>query len=115
MSWNDDSWRDTYDAWKLRSPYDDEPEDDCFHEEYEIDFNGNARCETCGESWYATAAEIAAQRERYREYDAYCRRVERRERWRRLTYPVRWPIFRLLSRLWPRKSYAVLTDDEIPF
>ena len=24
MSWNDDSWRDGYDAWKLASPYDDE-------------------------------------------------------------------------------------------
>ena len=27
----------------------------------------------------------------------------------------RWPIFRLLEKVWPRKSLSVLTDDEIPF
>lgn len=36
----DDSWRDSYDAWKLASPYDDyddDPREDCDHDEYEVD------------------------------------------------------------------------------
>lgn len=45
----DDSWRDTYDEWKLACPYDDEqPEDTCDHEEYEVDWEGRAECHYCG-------------------------------------------------------------------
>ena len=116
MAWNDDSWKDSYDAWKLRSPYDDGPDEpECYHEEFEIDFDGRARCNCCGETWMASADEIAFQREELAEYDAWSIRKERREFLRRLTYPIRWPIFRLLERVWPRKSYSVLLDEEIPF
>lgn len=111
----DDSWRDGYDEWKLASPDGYHPYDECFHEEVEIDWEGRAHCEHCRENWWASHDEIMHQREQQREYDAWCVRQERKEFLRRLTYPIRWPIFRLLERIWPRKSLSVLVDDEIPF
>ena len=90
-------------------------DDECFHEVYEIDIEGRAHCDACGETWWASDGEIASQREHQREYDKWCRREERREWWRQLTRPLRWAVYRLLERVWPRKSCAVLTDDEIPF
>lgn len=116
MPWSDDSWRDSYDSWKLRSPDEEYGyyEDECCHEEFEIDWEGRARCAHCGESWWADGDEIARQREQQVEYDAWCAKNERREFLRRLTYWVRWPIFRLLDRIWPRKAHKVLTDDELP-
>lgn len=56
MPWYDDSWRDTYDAWKLASPYDDGPmyeEDDgplcldCDDVGFEIDAGDHAIPCTC--------------------------------------------------------------------
>jgi len=119
MVWNDDnrrddSWKDSYDAWKLASP-DDEYQDECEHLEFEIDLEGRAHCDVCDGCWWASAEEIASQRQRQREFDAWCRREEWRERWRRLTRLFRWPAYRLLERLWPRKACSVLYDDEIPF
>ncbi len=114
-----------YDAWKTQSgyddrdtfpSYDDEPEDECDHEEYETDIlTGRAECCKCPHSWYVTPEQEAAERERIREYAEWERRQQRREFWRRLTYPVRWPVYRVLNRIWPRKACRVLTDDEIPF
>lgn len=115
----DDSWRDHYDAWKLRSPdeqygyYDDEPELDCEHEHYDIDVcTGRAECDSCFKSWYLSPEEID-------QYQEDCEREEhrhrRREFWRKLTYPIRWPLFRALERIWPRKAHRVLLDEEIPF
>lgn len=115
MSERWDAWKDGYDAWKLASPDDERPEDECSHEEYEINYEGRAHCDCCGEGWWASTEEIQSQREREAEYDRWCRREERREFWRKLTYPIRWPIYRLLNRIWPRKSCSVLLDDEIPF
>ena len=108
----------SYDTWKLRSP-DDEYQDlapYCEHDEYEIDVcMGRAECQICGERWWVTKEEVDAQCERIADYDAWCRKQERREFWQRITYPIRWPIFRLLQIILPRKSASVLTDDEIPF
>jgi hypothetical protein len=115
MSWNDDSWRDSYDAWKLASPDDEREPEECYHEEFEIDWEGRSHCDRCGEAWWASADEIRFQREQQAEYDAWCRRQERREFWRRFTRPIRWPIYRLLERVWPRKACSVLLDEEIPF
>ncbi len=105
----------TYDQWKTDSGYDERDDEECPHDSFEIDMEGRAHCDTCPASWMATADEITHQRTRQVEYDAWCRQQARREFWRKLTYPVRRPLFRLLERVWPRKALSVLTDDEIPF
>lgn len=105
----------TYDQWKTTDPRDYEPEDECCHEEANIDWEGRAHCCACGAVWAASKIEIDHQREQQAEYDTWCRQQERREFWRTLTLPIRWPIFRLLERVWPRKSLAALHDEEIPF
>jgi hypothetical protein len=125
---SDDSWRDGYDSWKLRSPEDEyggyydayDRECDCDHEDYDIDVcTGRASCNLCSHHWYLDSCEIDAELDRQARYHEGMEREERRHRrrqfWRRLTYPFRWPIFRMLQRIWPRKSLSVLTDDEIPF
>jgi cytochrome P450 len=108
MGWNDDSWKDGYDAWKLASPDDDLPEEECFHEDYEADINARAICCNCGHVWWMTADEIAAERAHVAAYDEAMRREERRERWRELR---RW--FR--SFLPKRRRQRFNLDDEIPF
>lgn len=94
----DDPFRD-YDAWKLREPdyysY-EEPPDRC------------ADCGAEGECSPGCPTRIAASRVRRL-------RMANRDLWRRMTFPIRWKIYRLLSRLWPRKACTVLHDDEIPF
>lgn len=116
----------TYDQWKTREPdyydgYDDyDAERECDHEHYEIDVcTGRAECDYCSKSWYLSDEEMNAEFDRQARYQEECEQEERRQRrqefWRKLTLPVRWPIFRLLERVWPRKSLSVLTDDEIPF
>lgn len=115
----------TYDQWKARDPndtayYDYDDYDDCDHEDYEIDIlTGRASCNRCEHHWYPTAAEIDAEITRQANYHEDCERWERQQRrrefWQKVTYPIRWPIYRLLERAWPRKSLSVLTDDEIPF
>lgn len=118
MSWNDDSWRDSYDEWKLRSPEDEYGyyDDPCDHEDYTVDIvDGRCWCLHCNEVWHATADDIVAQIQHEAEYAEWEAREHRREFWRKLTYPIRWPIFRLLERIWPRKACGVLDDDEIPF
>ena len=106
---SDDSWRDSYDEWKLRSPYDDEPEEECWHEDYEIDWQGDATCERCGHMWTATADQIASERLRNEAYDEHCRREERRERL------ARWFGWMRLWRWRRRKPRPAEIDDGIPF
>lgn len=106
---SDDSWRDSYDEWKLRSPYDDEPEEECWHEEYEIDWEGYANCQRCGHMWSATPEQIKAERLAVEAYDEHCRREERRERLeRRFGWLRFW-------RRWKRKPRPAEIDDGIPF
>lgn len=95
--------------------YNDEP-DECYHEDYESDIlSGRATCNICGHSWWQSGEEIQSEIDRIRECDEWQRRERKREIWRRLTDPVRWSLYRLLSLIWQRKSLAALTDDEIPF
>lgn len=96
--------------------YDDEPEDDCWHEDYEVDIiMGTATCNFCHFSWDQTEEEIAAECRRIAEYDEWQEREERREWWREKTYPVRCAFYRILNRIWPKRSTIAATDDEIPF
>lgn len=97
----------SYDNWKLRSPDDDLPEEECFHEEYESNWEGRATCGRCGHSWWLTSEEIAAERANAEAYDAYCQREEWRqwrEDWRRHRFAF-----------WRRWRKPTPVDDEIPF
>ncbi|WFT94324.1 hypothetical protein QA633_39630 [Bradyrhizobium barranii] len=63
--------------------------------------------------------EVDAELERQANYQDDVGREERRrwrqEFWRKVIYPFRWPVFRLLERVRPHKALSVLHDDEIPF
>lgn len=100
------NWKDTYDEWKLRSPYDDEPEEDCDHEEYNSDWEGRATCNRCRHSWWLTAAQMRANEEASESYDDYVRREMRKER------IASW--FRPLA-FWRRWRKPRDLDDDIPF
>lgn len=102
---SDESWRDSYDNWKLASP-DDYYAEECLHEEYEADINGRATCNSCGEHWYLTQWDIERERELNVAFDLAMRREERRRR-----------IADLASRLafWRRWRKPPPIDDEIPF
>lgn len=94
----------------------DDPQDLCDHEDYDVDIlSGRASCNNCLAHWYVDQEEVERQIEHQRRYSDWEERENRWEFWRKLTHPVRWPIYRLLERIWPRKSCSVLTDDEIPF
>lgn len=95
--------------------YDSDRQDFCAHDEYDADWEGRATCLYCGAKWWQTQEEIERDIQHQAEYQEACEWEERREFWRKITYPIRWPIYRLLERMWPRKSCSVLTDDEIPF
>lgn len=109
--WYDDSWKDGYDAWKLASP-DDERDEECWHEEYEADLLGRARCGQCGHSWWLTDQEIAAERANVKAYDDLCREWEREQRIREWRDWITAP-WRRLRNWWRGAGYV--TDDEIPF
>jgi hypothetical protein len=58
-----DAWRDSYDEWKLRSPYDKYPGEECDHVEADLDIvDGRFRC-ACGHSWRASGDELIPQAE----------------------------------------------------
>lgn len=112
-----------YDAWKTRSgyderdtfpSYDDEPEEECDHEEYEHDIiSGRAVCCKCPHSWYLSAEEIAAEIERIRAYDEWQREQDRP--WFRFKRWAESHIGAIRSR-WKRwRRPAPVIDDEIPF
>jgi hypothetical protein len=88
--------------------------------DYDIDtIEGRCHRHRRGDSWYATEEEIISAIDSESVYARYVDELNHRQWWRdlfaRLTLPIRWPIFRLLERVWPRKASGVLLDDEIPF
>lgn len=93
MPWNDDSWRDTYDAWKLREPdYGDYPpwgQDDEDEQAKEL-----------------RAEEIAAEQERP---------WNRFKRWWNGTRLVTWARARWWAWRHPRTEMDDAVDDTIPF
>lgn len=120
MAWNDDSWRDGYDAWKLASPDEDGPEEDyCEHGHYSIDIlSGRAECDQCPHSWYVSDDEIRREIERQASYDEYLERENSRQWWRDLFAPILDPInsirWKLRRLRWSWKR-APTIDDDIPF
>lgn len=99
-----------YDQWKARELddlYDDGPENECFHEDSEIAWDGLATCNYCGKCWEASEVELALERQRNERHEAWCRSEERKIRigeWiERLAFWRRW-----------RKPKPI-TDDDIPF
>lgn len=104
MPWNDDSWRDSYD--------DPEPAHHC--EMHCLRDDGAAEC-PCGETWWPTRTELVAFRAQQAEHLQWERRERRRAIWRKVTNPIRWPLYRLLTRLGLRKAHRVLLDEDIPF
>ena len=114
MTWHDESWKDSYDAWKLESPYDD-CEDECDHEDCDADIlTGRAICNRCGHSWWQTEAEIAAEIDRIRAYDEW------EHEQRTLRYRIKeWfsgMLFRVRYR-WATRHWKRLVDDsdDTPF
>lgn len=102
------AYEDEYDE------YDDDPrEDDCDHESYDADFNGEAFCHRCGHRWYLTAEEMTREHERQAAYDDECRKWERERRIREWRDWLLSPITRAWRWAFPRKPVEI--DDEIPF
>jgi hypothetical protein len=91
-------------------------EDRCLHIDYDETPEDAWVCVDCGHRWYPTVDEIRAYEARKRQLAEWERQQQRLERWREFWASVRWPIYRLLERLWPpRKTCWPLLDDEIPF
>lgn len=96
----------TYDQWKCTDPREFEPEpEECPHEGSHVDWQGQAHCDRCGATWWASQEETAAYQNLVREHDVWCRRMEFRDRWFGWWDRLRWP--------WPRRK--PLLDDDLPF
>lgn len=97
----------------------DRDDDPCDHDDYDTDLlDGRCHCYRCGESWYASAAEIDAELRYQSEYAEAMEREDRRQWWNDLIYAVLHPLqtihWKLAQRGWFRTSPAI-TDDDIPF
>ncbi len=121
-----DRWKDGYDAWKLEPPPEYDGNEVCYHEDRELDWQGYARCPCCGVTWWASDAEIAAERRLSADYDAMMRREERRERWRERwaawvlvpTLPLRMWLQGVVWRAFPKRrriNRFISSHDDIPF
>lgn len=103
----------TYDDWKCTPPefYDDyDPQEDCDHTEYDVDFEGRAKC-VCGKSWWLTAEEHEAyDRMMARLQDDFDREMRRSRFW----CALRW-LQSILRRTRQRLRRPQPIDDEIPF
>jgi hypothetical protein len=120
MPWNDDSWKDGYDSWKLAP--DDEYDDPCDHEDYQVDIlEGRARCDRCGESWYCSDEEVLRQIEHEAAYAAWEEKENRRQWWSDALYAVRHPLAAIHWELQKRQWFGMRigkrepSDDDIPF
>ena len=117
MTYDDQRWRDSYDAWKLASPYDDweEPEE-CDHEEYEVDWEGRATCDYCRAHWWLTTDQLIAHQEAEARWMEEYYRAQRREQsrfWRVVDWLCAIPA--RIRQQFKRKATIQVTDDEIPF
>jgi hypothetical protein len=119
MSWTDDSWRDSYDSWKLASPDEEyDSEDQCDHDDYDVDIvTGRASCSNCLAHWYVRDEEIQRQIEHEATYHEHMERENRRQWWSDLFYNLRHPLraahWQLQKRGW--LQHRAISDDDIPF
>ena len=103
-------------------------DEECYHEEFEINYEGRAHCDRCGETWWASNADIEHQRYCNEQYDVYCREEERKQWWRdqwariwhpvlKITFPARDAVSTWLWKRGWRRSVRRLESvhDEIPF
>lgn len=82
--------------------------DGCDHEDYDIDIlDGRARCDRCGESWYATNDEILRVIDCMSAHDRWEEEQNRRQWWRDLWHSIR-SFFR-------RKAPRQIYEDDLPF
>lgn len=108
MPWNDDSWKDGYDAWKLASPDEYDRESLCDHEYYEVDIvTGRASCNDCLAHWYVSEEKIQRQIEHEVAYHKQMERDNRRQWWRDL--------WQRIQSITSRRRRASVNDDDIPF
>ena len=89
-------------------------DEECDHEEYEVDWEGRATCNYCREHWWMTADQLDAHHKAESEWMAEFDRIRQREEsW--LCRSVDWlralP-WRIKQRLPKRKAHV---DEEIPF
>lgn len=91
----------SYDEWKLRSPYDEGPWQECDHEDYEITWEGRAQCQNCAETWWSSPLEQKAYEEAQRRHERWFRRYNSwyMRLWRWLT----------------ERRQRVVPDDDLPF
>ena len=102
----------TYDQWKCTDPREYEREE-CEHENYDIDtIEGRCRCDSCGESWYASEADIQAAIDSEIAYAKYIERIE--SPWYRFREWCAGHWYSLKRALQPKRKAAAL-DDDIPF
>lgn len=118
MPWYDDSWKDGYDAWKLRGP---DQDGQCFHGEYEIACEKPrwqmwATCNHCGHVWVASDADIEHFRHEQPIFDKWWRRQEFIDKWFGwLDHPRHSFFFLRLRAKSKLRSWWRGPDEEIPF
>lgn len=94
----------------------DDEDEVCDHEEYEVDWEGRATCNSCHETWWLTAEQYDAYLKSESEWAAEYDRMQRRERSRfwRMLRAARGCLRRIMPK--PRRlSARAVNDDEIPF
>jgi hypothetical protein len=89
--------------------YQEESYGDCCHEDYELDWDGAAQCNYCGERWYLSSDEMTAY---YESYD----RAHRPPTWRERFWDfIGLQRARLHDWMIGRDVRARSSDDDIPF
>jgi hypothetical protein len=133
MPWNDDSWREPdygdepedecpHDDYEVDwdPDYDDETESECQHDDYEVDWGLlRATCSTCGHAWWMCHAEVQSEVDHIRAHDEWCRKQQRPwnrfKAWLSDTRLVTWVRSRWWAWRYRRTEMADAINDTTPF